>query len=116
MAIHIGQIIKKRSKEKRISATELAGIINTSKQNVYGIFKRNSVDTEQLLKLSNALDHNLFQYYIDEFEKKTAKGKIRKSEDTMLENCKKELKSAKKEIEYLEEINQLLKSKTRLSD
>ena len=43
--------------------TELARRINTSKQNVYGIFNRTSIDTALLTKLSRVLDFDFFAYY-----------------------------------------------------
>jgi transcriptional regulator with XRE-family HTH domain len=65
MRIHIGEKIKQRSKELRIGPTELARHISTSKQNVYGIFKRESIDTELLQKISKALNLDFFCYYFD---------------------------------------------------
>jgi hypothetical protein len=65
MRIHIGDKIKARAKELRIGPTELAKQINTSKQNVYGIYKRESIDTELLMKLSKALELDFFLYYND---------------------------------------------------
>jgi hypothetical protein len=63
MAVHIGERIRLRAKELRIGPTELGRMINTSKQNVYGIFHRKSIDTELLRKLSKALQCDFFQYY-----------------------------------------------------
>ncbi len=64
MEFHIGKIIKMVAKEKRIGPTELGNKINTSKQNIYGIFRRQSVDTKLLVKLSMALDHDFFMEYV----------------------------------------------------
>ena len=63
MSVHIGEKIKQRAKELRIGTTELGRLINTSKQNIYGIYKRKSTDSEMLRKLSDALDYDFFQYY-----------------------------------------------------
>jgi hypothetical protein len=52
--MHIGDKIKNRAKDLRLGPTELAKIINTSKQNIYGIYKRNSVDSDLLFDLSKA--------------------------------------------------------------
>jgi hypothetical protein len=64
-SVHIGGKIKARAKELRIGPTELARQINTTKQNVYGIYKRESIDTELLMKLSKALRLDFFLYYND---------------------------------------------------
>ena len=63
MEIHIGSMIRLRAKELRIGPTELGSKINTSKQNVYGIYKRRSIDTRLLVKISVALDCDFFKYY-----------------------------------------------------
>ena len=64
MELHIGSIIKRVAEEKRIGPTELGSKINTSKQNIYGIFKRQSVDTKLLLKLCYALEYDFFMEYV----------------------------------------------------
>ncbi len=61
--MHIGDKIKNRAKDLRLGPTELAKIINTSKQNIYGIYKRNSVDSDLLFDLSKALDTDFFAIY-----------------------------------------------------
>ncbi|MBI2968744.1 MAG: helix-turn-helix domain-containing protein [Bacteroidetes bacterium] len=66
MALHIGEKIRERARELRIGPTELARSINTSKQNVYGIFKRRSLDTDLLRKISKALEFDFFCYYRDQ--------------------------------------------------
>jgi transcriptional regulator with XRE-family HTH domain len=65
MHIHIGEKIKARATELRIGPTELAKMINTSKQNVYGIYKRESIDTELLQNISRALRLDFFCYFFD---------------------------------------------------
>ena len=67
--IHIGELIRKRAKEMRIGPTELGKLINTSKQNVYGIFRRPSVDSELLMRLSKALQFNFFSHYAADKQK-----------------------------------------------
>jgi len=61
--MHIGEKVKARAKELRIGPTELARKIRTSKQNVYGIYSRESIDTALLQKLSKALEFDFFAYY-----------------------------------------------------
>lgn len=63
MSLHIGNKIKDRAEQLRIGPTELAEKINSSKQNIYSIFKRNSVDTEILNKISVALEYDFFSLY-----------------------------------------------------
>lgn len=61
--MHIGEKIKSRAKDLRLGPTELAKIIKTSKQNVYGIYRRDSIDSELLFELSKALDTDFFTIY-----------------------------------------------------
>jgi hypothetical protein len=63
MSVHIGEKIKKRAKELRVGPTELGRRINSSKQNVTGLFKRASVDSEMLRLVSKALEYDFFYYY-----------------------------------------------------
>lgn len=64
MELHIGSLIKEVAKEKRIGPTELGNKINTSKQNVYGIYKRKSCDAKLLFNISLALQHDFFMEYV----------------------------------------------------
>jgi hypothetical protein len=61
MEVHIGSLIKARAKLLRVGPTELGSKIETSKQNVYGIFRRQSIDTELLHRISVALEHDFFK-------------------------------------------------------
>ena len=121
--IHLGNLIKQRLQEIGMNKSELARRINTTPQNVYGIFKRKSVDTELLRKISNVLEYDFFQHYTQDNllakEGKVAyktKGK-KYTPKTLsviqeeLNTCMKELDILKKENIYLKEINKLLKEK-----
>ena len=63
MHVHIGKKIEERMKELRMSPAFLAEKINTTRQNIYGIFRRKSIDTDLLLKISDVLDHDFFALY-----------------------------------------------------
>ncbi len=117
MHIHIGEKIKTRAKELRIGPTELAGMINTSKQNVYGIFKRESIDTELLQKISRALKLDFFCYYFDpklpiaeeDLPKYYPRNKNRpdpSAEEVVL--LRKELTELREKFEYLKKLYELL--------
>ena len=66
MEVHIGEKIKETFTESGLSVTELARRIKTTRQNVYGIFERSSIDTALLTRLGRALIHNFFSYFIEE--------------------------------------------------
>jgi hypothetical protein len=62
--VAIGKIIEKVLREKRIPVNEFAKKINTNRNNVYHIFRRETIDTGLLVKIGEILEHDFFQYYI----------------------------------------------------
>ena len=61
--IHIGSIIKKRFDEQGLSVSWFAKQLCCDRTNVYSIFKRESIDTALLVKISLILKHDFFKYY-----------------------------------------------------
>lgn len=66
MAIHIGQIIKAVAEERKMGATELSQHLNTSRENVYDIYRREAIDTAKLLQLSAILKYDFFEHFYNE--------------------------------------------------
>jgi len=58
--IHIGSIIKAKAAEKRVSETQLAKIIHCHISTVHYLYKKKSINTEQLWKISMALEYDFF--------------------------------------------------------
>lgn len=69
--INIGERIKLVVEHKGMPVSEFARRINKSRENVYSIFKRTSIDTDLLATISDILEHDFFQYYYksDELQK-----------------------------------------------
>lgn len=113
MEVHIGSLIKARAKELRIGPTELGMKIDTSKQNVYGIFKRKSVDTLLLTQISEALGFDFFRYYSNNLSGKVAHDHEAGPQSTELnfESLRAELETVRRENDYLKKINSLLDEK-----
>ena len=122
--IHIGDKIKQKAKELRIGPTELGRLINTSKQNVYGIFKRKSIDTDLLRRISKVMNHDFFQYYLTDspayilMDTPTPYNTLAKTKNIAktteelqneINRLKTELKN--QEIVYLKKINEILEKK-----
>ncbi len=63
MAIHIGKKIKDEFVRKGMKTNEFARRLNKSRENVYSIFKRETIDTGLLAEVSTVLEHDFFQYY-----------------------------------------------------
>ncbi|ANI88603.1 hypothetical protein A9P82_04450 [Arachidicoccus ginsenosidimutans] len=66
MSIHIGRIIERETKRNGVRRKELYEKLNTSRQNLYAIFKRETIDTGILLKLSELLHYNFFKEFFTE--------------------------------------------------
>ena len=71
--IHIGVLIHNKLKEDRRSAAWLAQMIHCERSNVYKIFKKNSIDTELLLKINIALKTDFFAYYSEIYQNRMEK-------------------------------------------
>jgi hypothetical protein len=63
--MHVGKRIKERAEELQIAAPTLAKMVQTTKQNMYSVFKRESVDTELLTRIGKALKFNFFAWLAD---------------------------------------------------
>ena len=68
---HIGQIIEKELHRQERSVTWFARRLYCDRTNVYNIFRRQSLDTELLLRISIILEYNFFQIYSDIYNNST---------------------------------------------
>lgn len=119
MALHIGKIIKKKLEESGMSKSEFSRRIETTPQNIYGIFKRKSMDTDLLKRISNVLNYDFFMYYTTatisvptetKGEQKIITAAELKEE---IDSLKSELAALKRENQYLREIHELMKEKMK---
>ena len=65
--IHIGHLIREQLKADDRSVSWLAREIHCTRNNVYKIFNKPSLDSDLILKISIAMQFNFFQYYTAEF-------------------------------------------------
>lgn len=65
--IHIGHLIREQLKADNRSVSWLAREIHCTRNNVYKIFNKPSLDGDLLLRISIAMNFNFFQYYTAEF-------------------------------------------------
>ena len=63
--IHIGSIIEEVIREQGRSPSWIAKELCCDRTNIYNILKRESVDTNLLLKLSSILNYNFFQHFTE---------------------------------------------------
>ena len=73
--MNIGEKIKEIIDQRGMSTSEFARRLCTTNQNVHNIYKRDSLDTKLLERISEILEHDFFQYYANPasfgyFEKK----------------------------------------------
>ena len=120
MKIHIGEKIEENAREARIGTTELAKAINTSKQNIYGIFKRQSIDTALLLKLCKALNYDFFVHYVNpklpphtEVSERKSKPYPSPENDPEYNILKNQLSDLKEKYELIKKVNSLLEEKKK---
>ncbi|WP_298455850.1 XRE family transcriptional regulator [uncultured Prevotella sp.] len=64
----IGQMIKAKLRERKQSVVWFAGQLECSRTNIYKIFKKNSIDTDELMKISLILDYDFFKIYSDKLK------------------------------------------------
>lgn len=65
--IHIGHLIHEQLRKDQRSVGWLAREIHCTRNNVYKIFNKASLDASLILKISQAMNFNFFQYYTAEF-------------------------------------------------
>lgn len=118
MTIHIGQMIKEELYAQGISVSVFARQINRSRNVVYNIFERESIDTDLLNKIARILKCDFFSMYSSQKELSHQSIKHysepldnyhRQSEELML--LQQQHEALQKEIDYLKKIVTLLEGK-----
>jgi len=106
--VEIGQKIKAVFDNRNMKLTDFADELGTVRQNVYRIFKKRHVDTGLLLKISQVLGYNFFQYFVP------ADGASSGTQASPSGEVQRQLELSKKEIEYLRKIIKLMEEKADL--
>lgn len=66
--IHIGKLIREELRRQGRSVTWFARKLYCDRTNAYNIFRRRSIDTEMLLRISQILDCDFFTHYRQELD------------------------------------------------
>jgi len=118
MPMDIGEIIKKEIKNHGLNYKAFGQLINRHEKTVQSILKRKTIDTDLLLNISKALNHDFFKYFYDEPPLKQFKESELHMINAELINLKSELKAKEefiittdKYVKSQEEIVKLLKEK-----
>jgi hypothetical protein len=102
MAIHIGSMIQNYCINHHIRPADLRRGLQISSASLYDMFKRPGISTRMLLKVSQVLKHDFFQYYQSELgENIYQKFEQLTSEHQQLQ---KELENLKIEYEIMKKI------------
>ena len=113
MNVDIGQKIKEVFDAQNKKLTDFADELGTVRQNVYRIFKKQHLDTGLLLKISQVLNHNFFQYYVSNGSA-NSNGEDLMKLASQAQDTEQQLMLAKKEIDYLRKIIKLMEEKAEL--
>ncbi|HLC83859.1 MAG TPA: hypothetical protein VJI69_08510 [Bacteroidia bacterium] len=122
MAIHIGKKIKDELYKQGISVSSFAKKINRSRNVVYDIFERESIDTALLNKIGIILRLDFFSIYSDqkEYKKEGVQSLYVKDEKASYNTHSDQLKALEKqnelllsEIAYLKKIVDLMEGKKK---
>lgn len=114
MAVEIGQKIKEVFDKRQMKLTDFADQLGTVRQNVYRIFKKRHLDTGLLLKISQVLNHNFFQYYVDRPATESSSAESVTGMKKEMSEQLNQLDLAKKEVDYLRKIIKLMEEKAEL--
>lgn len=111
--VEIGQKIKEVFDHRHMKLTDFADELGTVRQNVYRIFKKRHLDTGLLLKISQVLNHNFFQYYVSQETENGEEEKLKELKE-QTSDYQNQLELSRKEIDYLRRIIKLMEEKAEL--
>ena len=117
--VHIGEQVKTRISALRMPVMEFAQKINKSRTVVYHIFKRKSIDSDLLKKISEILEYDFFVFYTKYLPTEIIQAsKVKEPENTSYSEIQKannelKIETLTKEINYLKEINIMLRERLK---
>lgn len=120
MAIHVGKKIKEEIQKQNFSVTLFAKKINRSRNVVYDIFKRESIDTDLLNKIGKILSCDFFSMYSSQKEYSVEgikhfhvnePGVVYGKQQELMAALQQQNQILKNEVEYLKKIIDLLENK-----
>ena len=94
--IHIGNQINSVLESRGLSVTEFAKRINKSRENIYSIFARKTIDTGLLQSISNVLAYDFFMHLSITHYALEEEIQLLKEENKLLKDYNKLLKKVKK--------------------
>jgi len=117
MSFHIGKLILKHLEGMGMNKSEFARRIGVTPQNVYSIFRRKSISTDLLFRISRVLDYDFFQYYTSSrssYMLAAEDGKMIVSAhdlESTIDGLRKECELLRQENHYLKQLNDLMRDR-----
>ncbi|MDM8161286.1 hypothetical protein QUH73_15790 [Labilibaculum sp. K2S] len=104
MPVNLNDIIVNRMKEKYISNTELARLLQMHHSSVLFMLKNPGMQIRRLWTICEAIDFNVFRYLANEIGIENPVDSGITLRDAEIENLKKEIEDLKKERDLLKEV------------
>jgi hypothetical protein len=71
--IYIGKLIREQLKEQDKTVIWFAKQMSCSRTKIYSIFEKRSIDTSELLHISQILGYDFFHVYVEELNRRIGK-------------------------------------------
>lgn len=111
MDIHVGNLIKTAVQKSDIPVIKFASNINTTRENVYGIFKRKTIDTGLLMRICETLNYNFFEDLSMAANETLKLTPSHKNQEAAATNNEESMEYIKRENELLKDVIRLMKDK-----
>lgn len=106
LGIHIGKTLKRLLEKQGVSPEELGERIGKGRTTVYAMLRQKYLHSGLMVKISEALKHDIIQYL---YQPEDLPGN--KKLQQKVEEMEHEIETLRKENNYLKELNTLLKQK-----
>lgn len=97
--VNIGQQIKAVVESRGITVTEFAKRINKSRENVYSIFGRKTIDTGLLDTISRVLEYDFFSHFSSTYQLLNSRIQTLEEENQLLKEYNALLRKREEEME-----------------
>jgi len=114
MKINAGQLVREVFKSTGLSVTELGKRVGTTRQNIYRIFDRKSIDSALLFRLGKAMSYDFYKHFSDYMSDEGIKvNNVDRGVDLQKEvdALKGEVANVSEKYEMLKRLNELLEKK-----
>ncbi len=118
MSVHAGKMVKEVFLASGMSVSELGRRVLTTRQNIYRIFERESIDSALLQRLGKALNYDFFPHFSEiPGNLLAATDNFKDKDKTVLykevKTLQRELADVKEKYEMVKRINELLEKEVK---